>query len=180
MAASRPQQVRYTGAPNHSTGRRAPTSKRRPRTLPEIDSALLRRLLLAVVLIGEVGLLAELVLLEHTESAWQWAPIVLLLLALPITAAARARPARGTLRALQAMGALMLAAGALGVYLHYRGNVEFEMESDGALRGWTLFRLALQGATPALAPGALAQLGLTLLLAVYRHPALTAHRSNPE
>lgn len=150
-------------------------------THADLPAASLRRLLLALVLLGQAGLLAELVLLEHTESAWQWAPLVLLLLGMPAVAGVLLRPGPATLRLVQSVALLMLAAGALGVYLHYRGNTEFELESDPALGGWTLFRLAMQGATPALAPGALAQLGLVALLATYRHPALTRpHRTTPE
>ena len=42
------------------------------------EAGLLRRLLLGLVLLGSVGLAAELVLLEHTGSAWQWVPLVAL------------------------------------------------------------------------------------------------------
>lgn len=140
-----------------------------------------RRLFLALVLAGMLGLAAELVLLEHVESVWQWVPLAALALGFIAGIVALLRPARGSLRAFQAAMAIFVAAGVLGIYLHYRGNTEFELESDPALGGWTLFRLAMQGATPALAPGALAQLGLVALLATYRHPALTRpHRTTPE
>jgi hypothetical protein len=67
---------------------------------------------------------------------------------------------------------LCVAAGLVGVFLHYRGNVEFELEREPLLRGLALFREAVRGATPALAPGAMAQLGLLGLVYSYRHPAL--------
>ena len=139
---------------------------------PERDGGLLRRLLLAVVLLGILGLVAELVLLEHTEDPLQWIPLVLLGVGLVCTLGAWLRPAPGTLRCLQLVMVLFVAAGALGLYLHYRGNVEFELESDSALRGLALAWEALRGATPSLAPGAMVQLGLVGLLATYRHPAL--------
>jgi hypothetical protein len=62
--------------------------------------------------------------------------------------------------------------GVLGLYYHYHGNVEFALERNPSLRGTGLIWKALRGATPALAPGALAQLGLLGLLFCYRHPAL--------
>jgi hypothetical protein len=65
-----------------------------------------------------------------------------------------------------------LVVGALGVYLHVSGNVEFALERDPSLTGTGLLWKALRGATPALAPGALAQIGLLGLLYTYRHPAL--------
>lgn len=136
------------------------------------DPGLLRRLVLALMLAGMLGLMAELLLLEHYEDVWQWVPLVSLALGLVLTLAAWLRPGRATLNALRALSAVYVAAGALGVYLHLDGNLEFERESDASLRGLPLLWEALQGATPALAPGALAQLGLLGLALAYRHPAL--------
>jgi hypothetical protein len=67
---------------------------------------------------------------------------------------------------------LFLIVGILGVFLHLRGNVEFALERDPSLSGLKLVWKALRGATPALAPGALTQLGLLGLVFTYRHPAL--------
>lgn len=149
-------------------------------TDPPPTAATLRRLMLVLVLVGQVGLLVELVLLEHVESAWQWLPVALLLAALPVTVAALGRPSRAALAVLRGLaGAMVLAAG-IGIYLHYAGNTEFELERDGAAAGWTLFSRAMTGATPALAPGALAQLGLITLLALYRHPLLARAAQQPQ
>lgn len=135
---------------------------------------LLRRLLLALVLVGAAGLLLELALLEHYESAWQWAPLVLLGLALVLGSAVGVRPTRRVLQLFRAVMALCVLAGAVGVLLHYKGNVEFEQERDATLRGLALVWEALRGATPALAPGAMAQLGLLGLAYTFRHPSLGA------
>jgi hypothetical protein len=132
----------------------------------------LRRLLLAVLLLGMIGLIAELALLEHVESVWQWVPLAVLMLGLLAGAALIVRPARGTVRAFQGTMALFVAAGVLGLYLHFRGNAEFEREMDPAMRGLALVWEALRGATPALAPGTLAHFGLLGLACTYRHPAL--------
>jgi hypothetical protein len=140
----------------------------------------IRRLLLGLILLGIAGLAAELVLLEHTESTWQWVPLVALGVGFPCAAAVWLRPSARTLRPFQALMALFVAAGALGVYLHIRGNVEWELESDASLRGLDLFWAALHGATPALAPGAMAQLGLLGLTLAYRHPALRRHPPHRE
>ncbi|MEW5926543.1 MAG: hypothetical protein AB1941_03590 [Gemmatimonadota bacterium] len=141
------------------------------------EAGVLRRLLLGLMLLGSVGLAAELVLLEHTESAWQWVPLVALALGSACTLAVALRPSARTLRPFQAVMAACVAAGALGVYLHLQGNVEWELEGDASLRGAELYWAALWGATPALAPGALAQLGLLGLALAYRHPAL--RRTSP-
>ena len=132
--------------------------------------ASLRQLLLALVFIGIVGLEVELALLRHAESVTQWIPHLALIVGFLTTAAVYFRPGPGTLRAFQLVMLIFLVAGALGVYLHIRGNVEFALERDPSLSGLKLIWKALRGATPALAPGALAQLGLLGFLYTYKHP----------
>jgi hypothetical protein len=137
----------------------------------------LRRLLLALVFIGAAGLEVELLLLEHFESALQWTPLVLLGVVLAAALLVWRRPSPATVRFFQSVMVLCVAAGVVGIILHYRGNVEFELERE-PLHGWRLFWEAIRGATPALAPGAMAQLGLLGLVYSYRHPAL--RREPPE
>jgi hypothetical protein len=132
----------------------------------------LRQLILALVFIGIAGLEIELALLRHAESLSQWIPHVALLIGLIVTVAVYFRPAPRILKVFQAVMLIFVAVGALGIYLHYRGNVEFALERDPSLSGARLIWKALRGATPALAPGALAQLGLLGLLFAYKSPAL--------
>jgi hypothetical protein len=134
--------------------------------------ARLRQILLSLVLLSIVGLLVELILLEHYDSAWQWTPLVLLGIALVSTVIVALRPGRHTILFFEGIMILCIAAGLLGLYLHYRGNVEFELERDTSLHGLALFWEAIRGATPALAPAAMAQLGLLGLAFAYRHPLL--------
>jgi hypothetical protein len=141
--------------------------------------ASLRQLLLLLVFIGVVGLEVELALLRHAESFTQWIPHVALFIGLLSTAVVYFRPQPATLRAFQLVMLAFLIVGILGVYLHLKGNVEFALERDPSLSGAKLLWKALRGATPALAPGALAQLGLLGLLFGYRHPAL-AGANNPQ
>jgi hypothetical protein len=63
--------------------------------------------------------------------------------------------------------ALFVANGLLGVGLHYRGNHEFELEMYPTMVGMELVRETLTGATPVLAPGSMALLGLVGLAAVH-------------
>lgn len=140
----------------------------------------LRQLMLALVLIGIVGLEVELALLRHAESLTQWIPHVALMVGLLSTAAVYVRPGPATLRAFQLVMLIFVVVGALGVYLHFQGNVEFALERDPTLSGTRLIWKALRGATPALAPGALAQLGLLGLLFSYGHPALIKVNTQPE
>lgn len=132
----------------------------------------MRRWLLAVLVISTIATAVELVLLEHTETFWQKLPLIALAVGAVVTLVAALRPNRLTLRTLQLVMVGFLAAGVYGTWLHYRGNVEFELEMSPALKGWELFKKAMMGATPALAPGSMGQLGLIGWLYTYRHPAL--------
>jgi len=135
-----------------------------------------RGLLLLLCLLGDVGLLAELLLLEHVESPAQWIPITLLAVLFPSLLVVHFRPHAPVIWLLRAVAGACVVAGIVGVVLHLQGNLEFAREQDPALAGFLLAWEALKGATPALAPGALAQLGLLALLCTHRHPALTAGR----
>lgn len=131
----------------------------------------MRDMLFAVIIVGMLGLIAELILQEHTESWQQWIPLVALGLGFATAVLVRSRPSRGTIRTFQAIMAVFVAAGAVGVYLHFSGNVEFALERTPELQGFALVWKALRGATPALAPGALAQLGLLGFIYTYRLPS---------
>lgn len=143
----------------------------------ESTLALARRVILIILLVGMVGILIELLLLEHFDDVLQLVPVVLLGAGL-ISLIWHARsPHRTSTRAVRTIMVLFLASGVLGVVLHYRGNVEFERERRPQAGAWALFREAMMGATPALAPGAMVQLGLLgLLYAVLPAPR---HRERP-
>ena len=132
----------------------------------------MRRLLLALVVFTAAGLVPELFLLKHYESALQFVPFAVLALTLIVSALVWKQPTHATLRAFRATMALCVLAGIVGVILHAKGNWEWAMERDDTLHGWALVWKILRGATPLLAPGAMAQLGLLGLLYTYRHPAL--------
>jgi hypothetical protein len=120
----------------------------------------MRRVLYAILVMGFLGTGTELLLLGHYEDAWQWTPLVLIGLSLVVVAWRSFDRGSASLVAFRAVMALSAASGLLGIYLHYRGNVEFELEMTPELRGFELFAEAMTGATPALAPGAMALLGL--------------------
>lgn len=135
-----------------------------------------RRLALWLLLVGIAGVGLELVLLEHYEDPWQWAPLALLGVGLVAGGALVARPARGAVQALRALMAAYLVTGGVGVYFHLKANLEFERELRPSMAGTELLIETLRGAMPALAPGAMAQLGLLGLLVTFRHPSLSHHR----
>ena len=130
-----------------------------------------RIMLLAVIVFGIVGTGAELALLGHTEDLWQWIPLVLLALSVPAGAWLWRQRTRASVHTFQGIMVLFLMSGMLGLYLHYRGNVEFELEMYPSLSGLALFRKAVTGATPTLAPGAMIFMGLLGLICTYRTAA---------
>lgn len=139
-----------------------------------------RRLALYLLILGVSGVTLELVLLEHYEDPWQWTPIALLVIGGIAGAAVLFRPTAPGVRTLQAlMMAYVLAAG-LGIFFHLKANVEFERELRPSIAGIELIVETLKGAMPALAPGAMAQLGLLGLLATYRHPSLSPRTTNED
>ena len=133
--------------------------------------------LVVVFVLSAIATAVELVLLEHTETFWQQLPLFALIGGTLVMLGAAMRTNRLTLRTLQLVMIAFIAAGVYGTWLHYRGNVEFELEMSPALNGWELFRKAMMGATPALAPGSMGQLGLIGWLYTYRHPVLRKDRT---
>ncbi len=131
----------------------------------------LRQFVFAIIVIGILGLLVELVLIDHTEGRIQWIPIVVLIVGLASTTWIAIRPGAASFRTFQTIMAVFIVSGLAGLYFHYAGNVEFALERDSTLSGVQLVWKALRGATPALAPGALAQLGLLGLAYTYTDPA---------
>lgn len=132
-----------------------------------------RQLLLAILLLGFAGTLAELVLLEHYEDLKQWIPLVLLSLGVIVTGLVMYSPGAGALKLFRALMALNVVAGLVGVVLHLLGNYEFERELNPGSSGLEFWLEVFRGATPALAPGTMLQFGLLGLLVVWQHPALT-------
>ncbi|HEX2723908.1 MAG TPA: hypothetical protein VHM24_13410 [Gemmatimonadaceae bacterium] len=131
---------------------------------------------LGLVLVGIVGLITELLLLDHTDSFNQLIPLLALGAGLAVTIAVWLRPGSTTLRLFKMTMISFVVIGLLGVYLHYSGNVEWARERDPDIAGLALAWRALKGATPALAPGALAQTGLLGLIFGWSYTG--SHRSS--
>ena len=143
-----------------------------PRAGDTATLAALRNILLGTFVVGVVGVGVELLLLEHFEDPWQLAPLALFALALLVVGWHVAARSAASVQALRAMLALFVASGVVGQWLHYQGNMEFELERDPNLGGLALLRESMMGATPALAPGTMVLLALVGLAYTYRHPAL--------
>ena len=146
-------------------------SSSNPRSTDQILSVV-RRALVLILVLAMAGILVELLLIEHIEDAWQFVPLVLLVLGLAVVAWHALAPSRASQRTLRSLMTAFMISGLIGFYLHFRGNVEFEMEENPNATRWALFKEAMMGATPALAPGVMIQIGLLGLL--YAFVARTA------
>jgi hypothetical protein len=138
-----------------------------------------RRILLVILLLGTAGVSLELWLMAHTEDVYQQIPLWLAAAGVVSALILVARPSVGAVRLFQAVMALFLLSGVVGMALHFQVNIEFQQEMDAALSGLALYQKAiLAKSPPALAPGAMIQLGLIGLAYTFRHPALVAGREN--
>ena len=132
-----------------------------------------RRILLTILLLGTAGISLELWLMAHTEDFYQLIPLLLAGAGVLSAIVVAARPSIGSVRLFQAVMALFLLSGVVGMVLHFQVNIEFQQEMDAALSGLALYQKAiLAKSPPALAPGAMIQLGLIGLAYTFRHPAL--------
>src|SRR5262245_6183414 len=129
-----------------------------------------RRFLLAILLFGMAGTTVELLLLKHDEGTLQLIPLALLAAGLVAILWHVVSPSRANAGAVRVTMLAFVLAGFAGIYLHYRANVEFQLEGDPHLSGRALLMKALEAkAPPALAPGVMIQLGLLGLAYTYRY-----------
>ena len=139
-----------------------------------------RVLILGLLAFALGGTGIELLLLGHYEEPQQWAPLVTMGLGMASAVWCLVAPSRASLRVLRFAMVLLVLSALVGLWLHYRSNAEFELEMYPGREGFELFKESLMGAIPALAPGALVQMGLMGWIATFRHPALFREPSSPD
>jgi len=128
----------------------------------------LRRWILAVLVLGLLGTVTELILLEHYEKPVQLVPLVLIALALVVIVWHVMKRDAGSRFAFVAVMTLFVLAGFAGFAAHFVGSAEFQLELDPAMSTWTLVEKVLRAkAPPLLAPGMMLQLGLLGLAYIY-------------
>jgi len=133
---------------------------------------ILRRGILALLALGAMGVITELILLEHYEEPAQFVPLALLALTLATILWHWIDGGRRSLRAFQVVMLFMVVAGTIGIGLHLRENVATELDLNPGSSGLAFWLEVVRGDLPTLAPGTLVQFGLLGLLYAYRHPAL--------
>lgn len=118
-------------------------------------------LILAVLTLGMAGLLAELTLIAHYEDVAQLIPLALLAAGLIAVAIDLGRSKPWTQLLIQLTMVLFVAAGPLGMYFHFQGSKEFQLEMDPQMRGTNLVWHVMRAKSPpTLAPGMMVQLGI--------------------
>lgn len=120
----------------------------------------LRTLVLLVLLFGMVGVVGELLLIEHHETNTMWIPLVVLALGSVTVLYRLVSPSRTADRVMAVVMSAFLVSGVLGLWFHFDGNRQFELEVYPSMDGFELIWESLTGATPALAPGTMVLLGL--------------------
>ncbi len=129
---------------------------------------LLRGFVLAVLVIGLLGTVTELVLLEHYEQVLQFIPIVLIAAALVTVVWRLLSKNAASLRALEIIMILFVLAGFAGVLAHFHGSAEFQLDLNPAMSSWELLEKVMRAkAPPLLAPGMMLQMGLLGLIYAY-------------
>jgi hypothetical protein len=120
-----------------------------------------RRWMYWVLVLGFVGTETELLLLEHYDDPWQFVPLLLMALGLwSLVWYTKRRDAR-SLQVFRTIMGLFIIAGFVGVALHFRGAVQFQLETDPHMDKWELIKKVMRiKAPPVLAPGVMLQLGL--------------------
>jgi len=157
-------------------------------TATRVDSTpqLLRRGLLGLACLTILGIGIEL----YTERHWTQPVQLIAWAALALTAAAiillLGRPSARRVHAAQVVAAIVVVSAAVGVWQHIQANYDAgpldrrygqTWEGMTAVSRWWLAARKGVGPSPPLAPGALAQAGLCVLLATVRHPAFDVKRS---
>ncbi len=129
---------------------------------------LLRRWILVILVLGLLGTVTELVLLEHYEQPLQFVPLVLIVAAVGVLWWEFMRRNLASRRATQIVMALFVLAGFVGFAAHFQGSAEYQLELNPDMSNWELLEKVLRAkAPPLLAPGMMLQLGLLGLAYVF-------------
>jgi hypothetical protein len=135
-----------------------------PATLAKV-----RRLLIGLLCVGLCGTTLELWLIGHHEDFWQWIPLAVMAVSTVSAAWVVVTWSRVSTVFFRIMMMLLMLSGVVGAVLHYRANMEFQLEMDPSLGGLALMMTILHAkAPPALAPGNMVLLSLMGLVAVWR------------
>jgi len=150
---------------------------------------LLRRCLLALVLLSVGGTAVELAMVRHWKTPVQAVPWVMLVVATGAAVLLASRPSPRTVWTVRVLAVVIAISAAFGVYEHIQENYDagpldqrYETTWDtmpAAAKWWAAISKTV-GPAPPIAPAVLGQAALGLLFATVRHPALVGrHLTEP-
>lgn len=125
------------------------------------------KLFFASIFLYIVGLIIELILIDHYESNKQIIPLSVLsvsFIAFILHGTFKNKTTQNIFRILMI---LSIISGFLGIYFHFVGNMEFEMELHPGASTAEWMMESIKGATPLMAPGSIIGLGLFGLIYTY-------------
>ncbi|MEZ4553065.1 MAG: hypothetical protein R3B59_04085 [Dehalococcoidia bacterium] len=145
------------------------------------EASALRLALLILGGLGLAGTAAELTLERHWDGIEQLIPWPFLGAGVVSLGLLTGRPGRGTVQLARVLAAALFVGASIGVWRHVAANydagfLDFRYADrwpamSGIDRWWHAATKTV-GPAPVLAPAVLAQVGLALLFATIRHPAL--------
>ena len=99
-------------------------------------------------------------MIEHYEDRWQYTQLIALSLGLVALVWDTVAVGPASRRALRIAMLGLVASAAVGLYLHFDSNEEFQRELDPSLAGWRLVLATMRAQSPpSLAPSFMALLG---------------------
>ncbi|MEM9337990.1 MAG: hypothetical protein AAGA66_04625 [Bacteroidota bacterium] len=104
------------------------------------------------------GLTLELLLIGHYEDWLQFLPLFAIGTSIIVYFSIKKKTF------LRGISLVTIAVGLLGIGIHLKNNIDFELEMYPQLNGWNLFVKSMTGALPVMAPGSLIPIGLLGLL----------------
>ena len=127
---------------------------------------------------GLAGTGTELFLIEHYEDPLQFVPLATIAIAVLVIVWHAANGERRAFARSRPRWCCFSSPGSAGMWFHFRGGAEFQLEIDPAQSRWDIFTKVMRAkAPPVLASGVMVQLGLLGLVYAYRHPALNTESS---
>ncbi len=145
------------------------------------DASVLRRSLVALVVVALAGVTAELLVERHWGTPVRLVPWLCLVALAYAALLLMRRPTAAAVRRARVLAVLVMIAAAVGVALHVNENYvagpldqRYERLWEGmpeAERWWAAVSKAV-GPAPTFAPASLALVALVLVVATQRHPAL--------
>ena len=116
-------------------------------------------------------------MMGHHEDAWQWAPLAVMAVCLLGALWVLATWSVPAVQAFRILMFVLMVTGAIGAVLHYRANMEFQLEMDPSVGGLALMTKVLHAkAPPSLAPGNMVLVALIGLIAVWRSERSSVER----